>query len=155
MIVWKPPTLPYIKVNTYGSLRNANAACGGIFRDRSGALMGGFSANLGDCSIFEAEIMGFIIAIKMTARHHWGFIWIEGDSTSALFTFIKPSLVPIRWRNQWHNCFSHGMQVLSSHIFREGNGCANKLVCHGCSPLIFVFRNFCFLLRLLVWSPLL
>jgi hypothetical protein len=30
----------------------------------------------------------------------------------------------------WHNCFSRDMQVLSSLIFREGNGCADKLVCH-------------------------
>jgi hypothetical protein len=120
MIVWKSPTLPYIKVNTDGSLRNANAACEGIFRDQSSAFMGGFSANLCDCSVFEAEIMGFIISMEMAARHHWRFIWIEADSTSAILTFTKPSLVLIRWRNCWHNCFSHGMQVLSSHIFCEG-----------------------------------
>lgn len=70
MIVWKPPTLPYIKVNTNGYLRNASVARGGIFRDQSRVFMGGFSANLGDCSVFEAEIMGFIIAMEMAARRH-------------------------------------------------------------------------------------
>jgi len=30
MIIWKPRTHPYIKVNTDGSLRNSGAACGGI-----------------------------------------------------------------------------------------------------------------------------
>jgi len=92
--------------------------------------MGTFSTNIGDYSVFEAEIIGFIIALEMEARHHWRFIWTEGDSSSALLAFSKPSLIPIRWRNRWHNCFSHGIQVLSSHIFREGNGCANKLTSH-------------------------
>jgi len=77
------------QVNTYGSLRNANAACGGIFHDQSDAFMGGFSANLGDCSVFEAEIMGFIIEMEMEMEA-WRFIWIEGDTTSALL------ILPIR-----------------------------------------------------------
>jgi len=169
LIVWKAPTLPYIKVNMDGSHRNTTTAYGGIFRDQFGAYMGGFSANLGDCSVFEVEIMGFIFAMELAARHHWRFIWIEGDSTSALLSFSNPSLVSIWWRNRWHNCFSHGMQILSSHIFREGNGCADKLACHGHAVtdlvwwgtmsafvrgislgtrqnyLIFVFRNFCLL----------
>lgn len=81
--------------------------------------------------MLEAEIMGYIIAMEMAAMHHWRFIWIEGDSTSALLAFSKPSSIPIWWRNRWHNCFSHGMQVLSYHIFREGNGCIDKLVSHG------------------------
>ncbi|XP_024640616.1 uncharacterized protein [Medicago truncatula] len=130
MIVWKPPTHPYIKVNTNHSLHNSNAACGRIFRDQYGAFMGGFSANIGVFSVFEAEIMRFIISIEMAARHHWRFLWIEGDSTSALFAFSMSSLIPIRWRNRWHNCFSLGMQVFSSHIFCEGNGCTDKLSSH-------------------------
>ncbi|KEH22143.1 hypothetical protein MTR_7g033655 [Medicago truncatula] len=83
MIIRKPPTHPYIKVNTDGSLWNLSADCG--------------------------EIMGFIIAMEMAVRHHWQYIWTEGDSTSALLAFSKPSLILIRWRNRWHNCLSHGM----------------------------------------------
>lgn len=29
-------------------------------------------------------------------------------------------------RNRWHNCLQHGMTVLCSHVFREGNCCADK-----------------------------
>ena len=47
MIVWKSPSPPLIKVKTNGSLRLSNAACGGIFRDKSGVYMGAFSANIG------------------------------------------------------------------------------------------------------------
>jgi len=130
MVLRKSPSLPYIKVNTDGSLRNISAACGGIFRDQTGAFMGGFSAFLGNISVLEAEIMSFILAMEMAAKHNWRYIWIEGNSTSALLVFSKPSLVPIRWRNRWHNCFI-GMHILSSHIYREGNGCADKLAGFG------------------------
>jgi hypothetical protein len=131
MIIWKPPTHPYIKVNTNGSLRNASAAWGGIFRDQFGTFMGGFSANLGTFSVMEAKIMGFIIAMEMAAIQQWHFLWIKGESISALLAFSKPSLIPIRWRNRCSNCLYHGLQVLSSHIFHEGNGCADKLASHG------------------------
>jgi len=30
-------------------------------------------------------------------------------------------------RNRWHNARILGIQVISSHIFREGNCCADKL----------------------------
>jgi len=109
MIIWKPLTHPYIKVNTDGSLRNLSAVCGGIFRDQTSAFMGDFSTNLGDYSVFEAEIMGFIIAMEMAVTHHLRYIWIEGDLTNALLAFSHPSLIPIRWRNCWHNCLSRGM----------------------------------------------
>ena len=56
---------------------------------------GRFLSQSGDCSVFEAEIMGFIIAMEMAARRHWCFIWIEADSTNALLALSKPSLVPI------------------------------------------------------------
>jgi hypothetical protein len=52
MVVLKPPNAPCIKVNTDGSLVNSHAACGGLFRDHSGAFLGAFSSNLGDMSIF-------------------------------------------------------------------------------------------------------
>jgi len=81
-VLWKTPTLPYIKVNTDGSLRNNNAACGGICPDQTSAFMSSFSAFLGIISLLEAKIMGFIIAMEMAARHQWRYIWIEGDSTS-------------------------------------------------------------------------
>jgi ribonuclease HI len=93
-VLWKPHSLPYIKVNTNGSLQNSSAACGGIFRDQSCAFMGGFSAFLDNILVLEAEIMGFIIAMEMAARHQWHYIWIDGDSTSALLVFFQALVGP-------------------------------------------------------------
>jgi hypothetical protein len=36
-------------------------------------------------------------------------------------------LVPVLLRNRWYNACSLGIQIISSHIFRESNCCADKL----------------------------
>lgn len=45
-VVWKPPTITWVKANTDGSVVNLNAACGGIFRDFRGIFLGGFARSL-------------------------------------------------------------------------------------------------------------
>ncbi|KEH33590.1 hypothetical protein MTR_3g448510 [Medicago truncatula] len=45
----------------------------------------------------------------------------------ALMVFHNTSLVPILMRNRWDKARHRGIQVLSSHTFREGNYCADKL----------------------------
>jgi len=49
----------------------------------------------------------------------------------ALLSFKNASLVPIRLRNRWHNCFLTDFQVISSHILWEGNSCVDGLANHG------------------------
>jgi hypothetical protein len=53
------------------------------------------------------------------------------DSTSALLILSNSSLVPIMLRNRWHHAHNLGIQVISSHIYHEGNYCANKLAALG------------------------
>ncbi|AES71351.2 hypothetical protein MTR_3g073030 [Medicago truncatula] len=45
--------------------------------------------------------------------------------------FCRMPLVPIRLKNRWHNCFLTCFQVISSHILREGNSCADGRANHG------------------------
>lgn len=91
-------------MNTNGSVIVFHAACGGIFRNSCDTLLGSFTNNLGAVSVFESELYGFIKA---------------------------STLVAIRLWKRWHNCLHSGIQVNSSHTFREGNGCADKLANHG------------------------
>ena len=56
------------------------------------------------------------------------------------FQICLASLVPVTLRNRWHNTCTLGVQVLSLHIFREGNCWADKLAnlghsIHGTLPL--------------------
>ena len=138
-VIWKAPTHPWVKVNTDGSLLGGHASCGGIFRDHKGSFLSCFASNLGQLSFLEAEIHGFLLAMEYAAQHQWSRLWIESDSTSAVSAFKNPSVIPFGLRNRWHNCTHGGFQVIASHIFCEGNGCANKLANHGPSVLKVVW----------------
>jgi len=76
--------------------------------------------------VFNSEVLGYIYALEYAALNGWGNIWLESDSTSALLTFKNDPLVPISLQNRWHNALRLDVQVISSHIYREGNGCADK-----------------------------
>ncbi|KEH33166.1 hypothetical protein MTR_3g026170 [Medicago truncatula] len=78
-------------------VRSLEITCGGVFRDRLGTFLGAFTCNLGISSVFTAEIHGSILALEYAAHNWWKNLWLES------------------------------VQVISSHIFREGNCCADKL----------------------------
>jgi len=52
---------------------------------------------------------------------------LPSDSTSALLAFKNSTLVPVLLCNRWHNACRLGVQVISSHIYRAGNFCADRL----------------------------
>lgn len=89
------------------------------------------ACNLGHRSVYEVELFGFVLALEFAIQNHWLHLWVEGDSQSALHAFRNPSLVPFDLRNRWYNCTHGGISILSSHIFREGNCCTDKLANHG------------------------
>ena len=129
--MWQPPIFTWVKANTDGSVIDSNSACGRIFRDHTGAFLGGFSSNLGIANVFEAELTGLILAIEYAASHNWSRLWLETDSSSAVLSFKKQSDVPIRFRNRWHNCMQLGLSIICTHIYREGNCCADALATMG------------------------
>ena len=140
LVLWKSPSSPWLKVNTYGSVVGGLAACGDLFKDSLGTFLGAFSCNIGIASIFHAETLAIILAIEHAAQHGWRNLWLESDSTSALMIFSNSSLVPWLLRNRWNNARRLGIQVISSHIFREGNNCADKLanMSHGIQGSIWL-----------------
>ena len=70
LVVWKPPTITWVKANTDGSVIDHNASCGGIFRDFRGTFLGCFASNVGRGSVFEAELLGFFFAMEFAAKHN-------------------------------------------------------------------------------------
>ncbi|GLU17917.1 hypothetical protein SLE2022_342640 [Rubroshorea leprosula] len=59
-ISWQPPYSPFCKLNTDGSREQVSglASAGGVLRDSTGAFIKGFSVNIGQASIFLAELWG-------------------------------------------------------------------------------------------------
>ncbi|XP_024640596.1 uncharacterized protein [Medicago truncatula] len=124
MVYWKAPLAPWIKLNTDGSLIGSHAACGGLFRDHRGSLLGAFVCNIGTSTVFYAEVYAFLLALEYAAQNGWRNVWLESDSTIALLVFKNRSLVLVLLHNGWHNVCNQGIQIISSHVFREGNCCA-------------------------------
>jgi len=118
LVTWKAPST---------SLIGTHAACGGLFRDHLGSLLGAFACNIGLSTVFNVEVYAFLLALEYAAHNGWRNVWLQSDSPSALMVFKNLSLVLVLLRNHWHNACNQGIQIITSHIFREGNCCANLL----------------------------
>jgi len=126
-VSWKAPSAPWIKVNTDGSVIGTHAACGGLFRDHLGTLLGAFACNIRLSTVFNAEVHASLLALEYAAQHGWRHVWLESDSASALMVFKNRSLIPVMIRNRCHNACNQGIQIITSHIFKEGNCCVDLL----------------------------
>lgn len=145
-VIWHPPLTSWLKVNTDGAvLKNPiKAACGGIFRNSFGFTVGCFAQKLDTESAFIAEIYGAMIAIEIADQNNWLNIWLETDSMLLVMAFKSAHMVPCSLRNRWANCLelTKNMNFLVSHIFREGNSCADSLASLGLDCNEFVWWNY-------------
>lgn len=134
-VVWLPPPYLWTKCNTDGAARGVpgHAASAGMFRDYSGAFLGCFSKYLGLSFALHAELMAAMIAIEAAFERGWIRLWLECDSQLVVQAFSSPSIVPWHLRTRWKNCLEmiSKMQFRVSHVFREGNTCADKLADFG------------------------
>ena len=114
-----------------------HSGCGGIFKTCQGFVKGCFSAYLGICSAFEAEIMGLILAIEAGHQFNWNTLWVKTDSIFVLWALESKTLhVPWIIINRWIRalCFSEQLKLTISHIFLEGNCVADKLAISATVP---------------------
>ena len=133
-VVWKPPPIGWIKVNTDGSFNNnSRTGFGGVYRDHEGIFLGGFSSKVVVPSAIDAEILAVLEALQVAWVRRWTHIWLETDSALMILYFKSPHLVPWRLSTQWKNCLylSGLMTFRISHIFREGNSVADGLAKYG------------------------
>ena len=131
-VTWNPPPTNWTKLNIDGAAKGApgHAGCGGIFRTCRGFVEGCFAVYIGIKFAFEAEIMGFILAIEAASKFNWNNLWVETDSSLLVWLFKAESQnVPWRIRNRWVKALHQAKlrNVIISHTFREGNCVADKL----------------------------
>jgi len=69
----------------------------------------------------------------MCMSKNWLNLWIESDSRLVTLAVKSPHIVPWQIKNRWLNCLTlvKSMNFLLSHIFGEGNHCADKLAALG------------------------
>ncbi|MCH80616.1 RNA-directed DNA polymerase (Reverse transcriptase) [Trifolium medium] len=105
--------------------------CGGLFRDYMANFHGGYAQKIGTVSVLHVELIASIIAIKLANSKGWKYLWLESDTLTAFRAFDNIDLVPWDLRNRWSNCLSLGLNLQWSHIYREGNTCADKFAILG------------------------
>ncbi|XP_057802933.1 uncharacterized protein LOC131018226 [Salvia miltiorrhiza] len=129
-VYWWPPAGQWIKVNTDGSASGApgDIAAGGVFRDKFGWVRGCFHMKCGRGYAFEAELYAVIAAIAIAYARGWMFLWIEADSMYVVNLLSSRARdVPWRFVASWNRTLHilTNMQMMVSHIYREGNTAAD------------------------------
>ncbi|KAF7808539.1 putative ribonuclease H protein At1g65750 family [Senna tora] len=125
-VSWKPPEVGWTKINVDGSVSmdGCSAACGILARDCSGNWVKGFTFNIGDCSILEAELWGVFYGLDLAWRCGFERIIVEVDSRLAC-EFLSSSgdsshvAVPIVARIK--ESLDRDWTVHVEHVFRETN----------------------------------
>ncbi|XP_045806456.1 uncharacterized protein LOC123899387 [Trifolium pratense] len=130
-VFWLPPLIDWVKCNTDGASTQISSACGGIFRNHLVEFICCFAENTG------------MRAIEIATDNGWRNVWLETDSTLVVLAFKSASLVPWKIRNRWNNCMYNitNMNFMISHIYREGNNCADALAKIGLTLVHLSFWN--------------
>jgi ribonuclease HI len=136
-VIWHPPVFNWIKCNIDGACKGnpGLSSCGGIFRNSEAAFIGAFACNLGISNSLSAELHGAMFAIEIASQKGWTHLWLETDSVLVTLAFKSIKIVPWQLRNRWLNCLHlcNSMSFFVTHVFREGNHCADKLAATGFS----------------------
>jgi ribonuclease HI len=105
------------------------ASAGGIFRNSEGICTGCFSQFLGPQNALFAELVVAMTAIEIAHLKGFQNVWLESDSQLVILAFKSIYVVPWNLRNRWYNCKVRlrNMRFFVSHIYREGNACADGL----------------------------
>lgn len=103
--------------------------------------MGCFAEGLNSGNSLFAELIGAMRSIEFASSKNWRNFWLETDSMLVVQAFRNHDIVPWQPRNRWTNCvnITTRMNFLVSHIFREGNACADALVNIGLNLSTFVY----------------
>jgi ribonuclease HI len=152
-IIWHPPLPSWYKCNIDGA-SNGNpgtAACGGVFRNNYSDFVFAFVEPLGIATSFYAELSGALRAVEIAWEKGWMNLWLETDSSLVVSTFNK-SNNSVAWslRNRWRNVHIRlkDMNIMVSHIYREGNKVADTLANYGLtSPALTTWDEAPFFLR--------
>ena len=132
MIAWIPPMGEWVKVNTDGACRGTIglATAGGVLRDGSGHWLGGFSFNIGVCTVPLAKLWGVYYGLYMAWERRCVRLELEVDSELVL-GFLKDGIIdshPLSFLVRLcHDFISRDWVVRISHVYREANRLADGL----------------------------
>lgn len=99
----------------------------GVFRNHNGERLGCFAQSLPVSIAYHVELQAAMLGIEIAFRKGWRKIWLECDSWFAVQSFKDSNMIPWKLKTRWNNCifFTKAMQFEVSHIYIEGNCCAD------------------------------
>ncbi|XP_019431606.1 PREDICTED: uncharacterized protein LOC109338757 [Lupinus angustifolius] len=145
-VCWNPPLHDRIKINSDGAVMCSpgNAAGGALFRNHRGEFLRVFADFFGIHDALYAELNSAIMAINFAHKKGWLSVWLKSDSALVVEIFKGKTMVPWKLINKWNHCKAllSSMDCIVSHVYREGNSCADKLAIYGLHHKIFSLWNF-------------
>ena len=136
-ICWEKPEKGWLKLNTDGAANGVLglAGGGGVVRDENGNWVIGFSRRLGKASSFLAELWALRDGLLLCQQLNSPKIIVEMDAKSLVDAFNNPSYTNTVISPLFEDCRQLMLQLPHcriKHIFREANGCADRLANIGC-----------------------
>jgi len=131
LVRWKFPSLDWVKINTGGAARGypGLATCGGIFCGSIGEFIGAFFAFLEVQTSMVAEFYGVIHAMEEAQKMGLTNVGLKCDYALVCAAFTARTNFSWMLRNRWNTYLNYCRKIRFrvTHIFREGNVCADKL----------------------------
>ncbi|XP_019455095.1 PREDICTED: uncharacterized protein LOC109356219 [Lupinus angustifolius] len=106
--------------------------------------MGCFASYFHIQNSIYAKLLAVIMAVLIAHDNGWRSIWLECDSKVVVDIFDGSKSVPWRLSNLMNKCNStlSSMNFKVTHIFRQGNACADKLATYGVSSKVDTWWNY-------------
>ncbi|CAI9112050.1 OLC1v1012421C1 [Oldenlandia corymbosa var. corymbosa] len=132
LLAWSPPPAEWIKLNIDGALNTdiGWATAGGLLRDCTGGWCGGFSINIGYCSITGIEIWGLLQGLQLA----WdkGYRKLEAKVDNKIVVRL---VLPKEPNSEVHlgilcaikELMSRSWEVKLAHVHREKNFAADYM----------------------------
>jgi len=131
LVIWEFPALGWVKINTNGAAKGypGLTTCGGIFRGSMRDFIGVFSVFLEVQTAMVADFYGVIHVMEEAQKMGPTNVCLECDYALVCAAFTARTNVLWMLRNRWNTCLNYcgKIRFRVTHIFREGNVCANKL----------------------------
>jgi len=128
---WEFPSPDWVKIDIDGAVRGypGLATCGGIFRGSIMEFIGAFFLFLEVQTTMVVEFHEVIHAMEEAQKIGLTNVCLECDFALVCVAFTARINVPRMLCNRWNTCLNYcgKIKFRVTHIFREGNVCADKL----------------------------
>ncbi|CAN0917827.1 Putative ribonuclease H protein At1g65750, partial [Linum grandiflorum] len=107
---------------------------GGVLRDSQGRVLCAFTANFSPCSITRAELRAALYGLSLAWEKGYRKVHLQMDSSYALPFLLGDPPYDARHKScilETRQLLARDWEVLTSHIYREGNTVADLLAHYG------------------------